>query len=1038
MKNRLLKNILLFLALVLGMTSISVVSYASWSRDEVKNPVGASATVTPTPEKPICYNSNTNVVYCDLAKALNVATSGQTIYMFIGTEYDCSTNLTIKSGVQLVLPFYGKENLSDETEPIYELEDPAILFDNPDEDYTYDNRYGKGQGDISTKISTYRKCLLNMRDGADITINSGGRLSVGGVYFTTGNYGFYTEINLGSGSCIDCSGTLDCYGYIKEDYTDAINPIKNSSAVINNTIDSGRYIRINNGGTLNSYMAMYDALSGGTLANCISDKKYCPFWSYDFSAMQTYTEFVYGSSFQVKAVLKVGNNYGVGAGTVISSGSAMFKSASGSIAFEYCPSSANAARYTTSATKTNMIFNGTNTLASLTITVMSYTINTSNFFLPISYKQIIYIPSGSTMNVTSKVKFLNESVLHVNSGATFNITNQVIFYSKQAVTLSGATKYTHNSTDALLDLNGTLVVSGSGKIGARIKHSNQENSNSSNKGCVDLSSASSSALSVTANEDGNNNVTVKTSGLFIVDDANHSEGTINGEYSVTKTYYSGYDSSFDSEEQYYWIGEFVSNVEIAVTIQDTSYRFPFKYYTLKSNTTASNSNATTVANNASTTQTYSIQGGLYINFSAPNVANVSMTINGNTQTYNASSWFKVTSGAEIVVTPSQGFKVRLDTTGTTNRYHNGTKFVDGATDVDLGTTDNTDSGRGSTTVKILASTSPSSSFSEVAGDKDAGFAETILASNQYYRLYCSTKGTNGSLKTIEFTGKYYDYNVITGTGSVMTGFDLGSTSDRDSHTFTASDCEWRVFTFGFKGGSGGICLAEGTMITMADGSYKDVKDIRVGDNVMVFNHETGKFDSSIITINDHLDVGYEQRNVLYLVFSNGKTIKIIGEHGFIDTLDKKYHYIDELNYSDFIGHNFYTYDRYSMVTDNNVGTATLVNGYVVNEMVNYFSPASYFHLNIIAEDFISMPGAINGLFNIFELDDSLKYDDELKQKDIEEFGLLTYEEAQLIAPGISEELFYAYPAIYYKVAVGKGLITWEEIMRLTRKYTDYE
>ena len=234
-----------------------------------------------------------------------------------------------------------------------------------------------------------------------------------------------------------------------------------------------------------------------------------------------------------------------------------------------------------------------------------------------------------------------------------------------------------------------------------------------------------------------------------------------------------------------------------------------------------------------------------------------------------------------------------------------------------------------------------------------------------------------------------------------------------------------------------ICLAEGTMIMMADGTEKDVKDVVPGDVVMVFNHETGNFDYSVVTINDHMDVGYELRNVLYLNFSNGKVIKVIGEHGFIDTIDRKYHYIDEYNYRDYIGHDFYNLD-YDSEADNHVGTARLISAYVIEEMVNYFSPASYFHLNIIAEGFISMPGAIRGLFNIFELDETLQYDQAQKQQDIETYGLLTYEDAQLIAPGISEELFYAFPAIYYKVAVGKGITTWEEIMRLTYKYTDYE
>ena len=1015
MKNKVLKSLFVFILGGLIMSSVPV-SVASWKTGGNKTPVGASANAaTPAQVSPVCYNSSTGKEYPTIWGALEEASSGQYIYQYIGTSVTETKSLEINSGVHLVLPFAGKANKSDTTSPIYDLGSDGV---------GNISNYGSNvQGDTSGRYSTYRKCLLNLREGADINVKSGGYLHLGGVFNTAGNRGYYSEINLGSGSSIECSGTFDCYGYVKENYQDAVNPVKDSLNSIDNSADANRGILIKNGATLNSFMAMYDALSGGGLATCIQGKQYCPFWTYDFPAMQTFTSFQTGSTFKVGAIMTVGTNVARGTGTIISGSSGLFVMSSGTMSIEYSPSTGTNVQYTNAATKSYMAFNGSISLSSLSISVSGYSINTSDFFLPISYKQQLYVTSGSTINLNSKVKFLNESQLHIKNGGTLNVNNQVIFYSKQAVTLSGSTRYTHNSTDSLLDNCGTIVVnnnnSGNGKLGAYITHTNTENSDNSRKGKIDLTKATSGSLSVTAVEDGDNHeVSVSTKALFIVDNNDHSQGTVTGELSLTETYYSGFDSSFETNERYYWIGNFVSTVDVSVTILDSTYRFPFKYYTLKANTSASATGAETLADSASTSQTYTIQGGLYINFSAPNVASVTMTINGSTVSYNESSWFKVTSGAQIVVTPSQGFKIKLNTTGSTNKVDKGGTSMVTDTSVDLGTTDNTDSGRGSTTVQILASTNSSSGFSVVA--EGTGECVIILASNQYYRLYCSKKGTNSSLQTIAFTGKYYDYDVVAASGSVQTGFDLSSTSDRDSHTMAANVTEHRAFTFGFKGG-GGSCLLPDTLITMADGSQKAVKNIIAGDMVRVFNHETGHIDVAPITFNDY-DAA-RLMNVVYLNFSNGKSVGVIYEHGFFDLDTMRYEYITESNYHNFIGHRFYTEEGQS---------AILLSAEIREEMTDCYSPTSFYHFDYFVEGMLSMPGGITGLFNIFEYGNDLKYDEEAYNHDIETYGLFTYED---LAPlGVTEIMFEAYAGKYLKVALGKGILTEEYLAYLIERY----
>ena len=79
-----------------------------------------------------------------------------------------------------------------------------------------------------------------------------------------------------------------------------------------------------------------------------------------------------------------------------------------------------------------------------------------------------------------------------------------------------------------------------------------------------------------------------------------------------------------------------------------------------------------------------------------------------------------------------------------------------------------------------------------------------------------------------------------------------------------------------------------------------------------------------------------------------------------------------------------------------------------------------------------MPGGITGLFNIFEYGNDLKYDEEAYNRDIELYGLFTYED---LAPlGVTEIMFEAYAGKYLKVALGKGILTEEYLAYLIERY----
>ena len=202
-----------------------------------------------------------------------------------------------------------------------------------------------------------------------------------------------------------------------------------------------------------------------------------------------------------------------------------------------------------------------------------------------------------------------------------------------------------------------------------------------------------------------------------------------------------------------------------------------------------------------------------------------------------------------------------------------------------------------------------------------------------------------------------------------------------------------------------------------------VKDIQAGEELLVFNHETGELDYSPVIFND--SDAAQEFNVINLRFSNGKEVGVISEHGFFDVTINKYVYVDENNALEYIGHEFYVVD----------GSVAKLNDVTIErQFTECYSPVTSYHLNYFTEDILSMPGGIEGLFNIFEYGKDLKYDEKAKQADIDKYGLFTYEDFKDLMP---YEAYCMFPAPYLKVAIGKGYITQEEILKLIERYQKF-
>ncbi|MBQ9145987.1 MAG: InlB B-repeat-containing protein [Clostridia bacterium] len=213
------------------------------------------------------------------------------------------------------------------------------------------------------------------------------------------------------------------------------------------------------------------------------------------------------------------------------------------------------------------------------------------------------------------------------------------------------------------------------------------------------------------------------------------------------------------------------------------------------------------------------------------------------------------------------------------------------------------------------------------------------------------------------------------------------------------------------------CLATGTLITMADGTQVPIEELEPGAVILSYDFETGTYVPTIVAeVTNHGSAEYE---VLTLVFDDESTINIILSHGFFDITLMRYLDITLSNYESFIGHEFMAYDG-------NDGTVrkTLTSGYVHTEITSSYSLTAAVHINAIADGLVTVTPPMTNWYNMFEVDENLKWDEEKMAADLELYGVFTYDE---VADLIPYEIFVASNFRYFKVAMGKGLVTMEEL-----------
>ena len=231
-----------------------------------------------------------------------------------------------------------------------------------------------------------------------------------------------------------------------------------------------------------------------------------------------------------------------------------------------------------------------------------------------------------------------------------------------------------------------------------------------------------------------------------------------------------------------------------------------------------------------------------------------------------------------------------------------------------------------------------------------------------------------------------------------------------------------------SGGSSSSCVTPDTLITLANGKQVRVDSLTGNEQLLVWNLETGKLDSApIMFVDSDPKAAYE---VIHLYFSDGTDVKVISEHGFWDYDLNRYVYLDR--YADkYIGHTF------AKQNGSKLAKVKLTDVVLETEVTTAWSPVTAGHLCYFVNGMLSMPGGVGGLFNIFDVDPAtMTYDYEAMAKDIETYGLFTYEEMNAMVP-LSKDMFNAAGGAYLKISIGKGNMTLDDLVAMIQRYSKY-
>ena len=194
----------------------------------------------------------------------------------------------------------------------------------------------------------------------------------------------------------------------------------------------------------------------------------------------------------------------------------------------------------------------------------------------------------------------------------------------------------------------------------------------------------------------------------------------------------------------------------------------------------------------------------------------------------------------------------------------------------------------------------------------------------------------------------------------------GSGSDLTTEITIASGlngCTSNIYT----GAWSVICLVEGTMVTMADGSYKAIEDVRYNDLIRVWNFDLGEFSEALPVFVKQEETHSEHYQ---FTFSDGTVLRTVGHHVFNKQAGAFTMLVRDTT-------------PVGTITFNELGEeVTLISKETIQEPVKFYNVWTQYHLNLFAQGILTS----NRFNNIYPIQDMKFVKDNRALRPLEEFA----------------------------------------------------
>lgn len=425
----------------------------------------------------VAYLKGRSEKFISLEKAVEYADSlpkeNDSSYTVVLKPGTCivTSSFTIDSNVKVLLSFDGEQESTSK----------------PDKDGKYSSVDG-----LSGKEMMNSQVVVRGTEAKETVITNKGIIEIGGELsgsnggnsFAGQTAGRYSEIVLSEHSSIINSGTIDCYGYIKEGRLE--KNTKNGTQEITYTHlgvdnkDSG-YVK-NIGGNFNLPFILRDYRGGSSMTaigNSIDTDHVPPFNQFELRNVTCKIDFDYYSHAVGWANLRTGEALGGAVKPQRNStsvrllGLPVHDENEGDLAFIIEPSDLTfkLAFYFDPSTEIEEIdvYGGSNTNArslSVSIGVVNKTISTENVFFPLSFRQHVVLHKNESQDTAQynrgqRFKMLPGSYFEISQGSVLNANEFCVYKendfidTKETVSVGG-THYPSGKGDAKFVVNGEL------------------------------------------------------------------------------------------------------------------------------------------------------------------------------------------------------------------------------------------------------------------------------------------------------------------------------------------------------------------------------------------------------------------------------------------------------------------------------------------------------------------------------------------------------------------------------------------------------